>query len=243
MIENNRVFDKTEFTRATEYAMREGFALKAFYQHCIRYGNPSEIDAVLERVGNDPDVAQALGDNVEFVRLSFLYSWAQMELAAVWGGLQEEDAAALYFEFAQIAMEEDSLEGLMRLNRQLLHDYAAAVEGMNRSLGRYKPVHVCKQYIDERLYEDLNASIVAEQLHFNVDYLSRLFREAEGLSLAAYIRNRKLEESAILLKSTSMGIAEISACLGFSSQSHFTSLFGKTFGMTPKQWRMSVNAD
>lgn len=237
MTPKSRNIDKYEFDRATDYAVKQGFALKSFFQHCIRYGDPDGIDSVLDDLGDDAGIAQALGGNVEFARQSFLYSWAQMELAAVWGGLQEEDASALFFEYAQMAAEEESIEGLRKLDRQLLHDYAAAVAGMNRSMGKYKPVHLCKQFIDERLYEDVSAADVAEQFHFNVDYLSRLFREFEGMPLATYIRNRKLEESATLLRSTSMSISEIGSSLGFSSQSHFTSQFKKAYGVTPKQWR------
>ncbi len=236
----SRIIDKSEFTRATDYAVKKGFALKSYFQHCIRYGNPDGIDSVLDNPEVERDVAQAIGENIEFARVSFLYWWAQMELAAVWGGLREEDAAALYFEFAQMAMEEESLEGLRKMNGQLLHDYAAAVNGSNKSLGKYKQVQLCKQFIDERLYEDLSATTVAEQFHFNVDYLSRLFRESEGVPLATYIRNRKVEEAATLLRNTTIGISDIGSNLGFSSQSHFTSLFKKMYGMTPKQWRTAL---
>lgn len=231
------IIDRSEFARATDYAQQQGFSLKSFFQHCIRYGDPDGIDRIFEDADNIANIKKALGENTDFARLSLLYLWAQMELAVVWGGVKEEDAAALHFEYAQQAMATNAIEQLIELNSQILHDYATAVKTVKRSLGKYAPVHSSKQFIEENLYEDVDASQVAEHFNFNVDYLSRLFKEDEGVPLATYIRNRKLEESIALLANTSMDIAEISSRLNFSSQSHFSSLFKKTYGMTPKEYR------
>lgn len=236
-----RNLDTSEFDRATEYATQKGFALKTFMQHCIRYGDPNGIDGVLGDPDNVATIRIALGDNVEFARLSLLYLWAQMELAVVWGGLSEEAAAALHFVYAQQAMEATTVDELVTLNGQILHDYAAAVEGVQKSLGKFEPVHICKQFIEEHLYENLNTGMLAERFHFSPDYLSKLFREAEGQPLATYIRNRRLSEAAMLLSNTSMEIAEISTRLHFSSQSHLGSLFKKAYGMTPKEYREASN--
>ena len=93
------------------------------------------------------------------------------------------------------------------------------------------------RYIDEQLYSGVTAQRVADRLHFSVDYLSRLFREKTGMTLSAYIRARKIEDAKALLEGSRLGIREISSRLGFTTHSHFTSVFSKLVGMTPREYR------
>ena len=52
-----------------------------------------------------------------------------------------------------------------------------------------------------------------------------------------YILLRKLEAARNMLKYSEYSYAEISAILAFSSQSHFSRIFKKETGYTPKEYR------
>jgi AraC family transcriptional regulator len=68
-------------------------------------------------------------------------------------------------------------------------------------------------------------------------HFSRQFRLATGETPNAYVIRRKIEHAQQLLIDGSLCIADISAMLGFRSQSYFTMLFKRIIGETPARWR------
>ena len=58
-----------------------------------------------------------------------------------------------------------------------------------------------------------------------------------GVSLAAFVRNEKVEEAKRLLRYTDKTVSAIGLYLGFSSQGHFVRVFKETVGMTPGEYR------
>ncbi len=53
-----------------------------------------------------------------------------------------------------------------------------------------------------------------------------------------FVRNTRLKEAALMLKTTTMSIEEIAYAVGFSSPGYFTRSFKKLFGMLPTQFRL-----
>ena len=78
---------------------------------------------------------------------------------------------------------------------------------------------------------------IAEKLHFSRTWLSRKFHEETGIPLSDFIRIKKTEEAQRLLRYTDKSLREISVYLGYSSQSHFQTVFKKQLGVTPMQYR------
>ena len=102
-------------------------------------------------------------------------------------------------------------------------------------------IEVIHQIHDE-LSQNLNRRISVEDLArrylMNPTTMKTLFKEEYGNSIAAHIREHRMEEAAKLLKESSMSIAEIAQAVGYGSQSKFTEVFKKTYGKLPKDFRM-----
>lgn len=71
----------------------------------------------------------------------------------------------------------------------------------------------------------------------NANYLSELFKKEVGISTSEYIQSEKIEEAKKLLAFTNYFLLNISLWLNFHDQSHFTRVFKKITGLTPKQYR------
>ena len=100
----------------------------------------------------------------------------------------------------------------------------------------YSPhIRKCVAYINKNLNEKLTVNSVAKYCNLSSDYLSRIFKEEMGVNLSAYITHQKLEMSQTLLFE---GYDSDNICylLGFSSQSHYISLFKKEYGITPGEF-------
>lgn len=93
-----------------------------------------------------------------------------------------------------------------------------------------------RRYIQERLGDDLALRELASFAGVGTRQLSRLFREAFGITPHQYLLGQRLEEAARCLANGGREIAEIALSLGFSSQSHFSAAFRKRFGQTPRQY-------
>jgi two-component system response regulator YesN len=66
-------------------------------------------------------------------------------------------------------------------------------------------------YIDEHLQEDMSREQIAEHVHFNPAYLSRLFRKETKQSLTDCILQKRMEKAKSLLTSTNVKISDISS--------------------------------
>lgn len=93
---------------------------------------------------------------------------------------------------------------------------------------------ICKLHADMMTFYTKE---MAEQVDLNASYLSTLFKKEAGCSVSDYILLRKLEAARNMLKYSEYSYAEISAILAFSSQSHFSRIFKKETGYTPKEYR------
>ncbi len=92
-------------------------------------------------------------------------------------------------------------------------------------------------YIQEHLEDNPGRTEVAEYVHMNQDYFSRVFREHTGLTFKEYLLQEKMEKAKKLLKNTQLSVGIIGMKLGYDNFSHFTSSFKKYTGITPKEYR------
>lgn len=111
-----------------------------------------------------------------------------------------------------------------------------------RQLTQYRSEQVAIiRQIHDRLTEDLSqrASIelLAKQYLINATTLKNMFKSVYGTSIAAHIREHRMEEAAKLLRSTDSSIAQVAAQVGYDSQSRFSAAFKSHYGVLPKEYR------
>jgi AraC-like DNA-binding protein len=96
--------------------------------------------------------------------------------------------------------------------------------------------HIARHYDDP----DLNVGDLSRRLGLSTRYIQMAFAE-EGISPSSYIWSTRLEAAAKLLRSegADMSITEIAFRSGFTSSSHFSTLFKDAYGMTPREYRTS----
>ncbi len=68
-------------------------------------------------------------------------------------------------------------------------------------------------------------------------HLSREFRRYFDVTVGEYMRKLRTDHAAHLLAASAMPLAEIADVCGFADQSHFSSTFKRTVGMTPARFR------
>lgn len=99
--------------------------------------------------------------------------------------------------------------------------------------------------IHELLIENLDKRFTIEDLSkkflMNTTTLKSVFKSVYGVSIAAHVKEHRLEKAAFLLRETDESISEIARTVGYESQSKFTSAFRETYQMLPTDYRKQVS--
>ena len=98
-------------------------------------------------------------------------------------------------------------------------------------------VEKIKQYIQEEYKNDVNYVTIGETFGYSANYLSQVFKKETSLTLNEYIRNVRIMNAKRLIKTTNLKIFEVAAGVGFSDQQYFCSVFRKSVGVTPSEYR------
>lgn len=116
---------------------------------------------------------------------------------------------------------------------------AEAVDAQPPRLQRSsKVVERAKEFLHAAFADRLSLAQVAQQVGVNPIYLTQEFTRSEGIPLYRYQTHLRLNKALLELPCCD-DITGLALDLGFSSHSHFTSVFRNAFGTTPSAYRRS----
>ncbi|EJL93163.1 helix-turn-helix domain-containing protein [Pantoea sp. GM01] len=98
-------------------------------------------------------------------------------------------------------------------------------------------VYELPMWIEENINSPLKIQEVALRAGYSKWHIQRMFARVMSITLAEYIRNRKLNLAAESLIYSSNSIIEISLDYGFTSQQAFTRAFVKYYQVPPAVYR------
>jgi AraC-like DNA-binding protein len=81
------------------------------------------------------------------------------------------------------------------------------------------------------------SDFVRDEMKLNYTYISNVFTERTGLSIARYLNLYRIEKAKELISYGEMNFSEIADHLGFSSISHFSNTFKKFNGNNPTAYK------
>src|SRR5258707_14180728 len=91
------------------------------------------------------------------------------------------------------------------------------------------------RYAEPITVDDLAAAAGLSRAHF-----SRMFTRTFGESPGSYLRTRRLERAAALLRNTDRSVADIAVMVGLQSVGSFTTSFARVYGLPPAAYRASL---
>jgi AraC family transcriptional regulator len=92
-------------------------------------------------------------------------------------------------------------------------------------------------YIDAHLAEAIGLEDVAGAAGLTRMHFAAQFRAATGLRPHEYLLRRRIECAQQLLVDDEYSLLDAAQLAGFRSQAHFTTVFKRIVGATPKRWR------
>jgi AraC family transcriptional regulator len=161
-----------------------------------------------------------------------------------------------YFEDARIATlcqsltdeSWDDADGLLRTN-ETAHEVLSLLlrsQGVSRAdAGLKGGLSVAtrrrlRDYIDAHLTQPLTLGTLAEVAHLSEYHLARMFRTSFGLPPAAWIAQQRVERARLLLRTTTLPLAQVAARCGYANASHFSHRFREAVGVAPTLYRQAI---
>lgn len=163
------------------------------------------------------------------------------------------------FEYARTAFRYHACEYVLKVS--VLEELPAAVEKAIDNLKKYykefedvpqeeeKKEEVedlykkMRKYIEQNFCKRITLDEMAEELHANRSYLSRLYKSKSGVNLFDDILKKRIEKAKELISSTEMKVYEVSEMVGFEDTGYFSRVFKKYTGISPKEYKNGKKAD
>lgn len=96
-----------------------------------------------------------------------------------------------------------------------------------------RTAHFVQQHIDR----EISIDHLADMACVSKPHLTRLFRQAFGVSPRQYIIRKKIQHAQKLLLTTGFTVQQIARSIGIGDVSYFIRLFRKNLGFTPQDYR------
>lgn len=94
-----------------------------------------------------------------------------------------------------------------------------------------------KNYIADHIFDEISRDDLANCVHINSSYLSRLFKKEVGSSLTDFIVQERMKTARELLIHSDEMISNIAKSFHYTNFSHFSRMFRKHYGMNPQDYR------
>lgn len=200
----------------------------------------------LVRYGTDEDIAAAMDQFVDMVR-----SWKLVQLkdvqqgifewlyeivrraasAGVAGKMLSSNPIALWEQLEQY----DTLQSLKEQVEHFLIELAA--ECRKFACGTSQIVTEAEKIIRQDYAEGLTLQSVASAVHVTPVWLSKLFKKEKRMTFLEYLTAIRIEKAKEMLGDVSYKVYQISYQVGYKDPVHFSKLFKKHVGCTPKEFR------
>ncbi len=176
-------------------------------------------------------------DPLRNIKYHFVVSTSLIARFCVNSGMTPEEAYSLSDVYIMKADECRSIEEVRAVHYEMIEGYTNKMRCL-RSRKVYSKQIVCAiDFISEHLHGRIKIRDVADHLHINPEYLSRLFKSETGVTFTEYVSRKKIDEAANLLRYSEYTDLEVSSLFSFSSQSYFIKVFTRYKGMTPGEYK------
>ena len=159
------------------------------------------------------------------------------KVGAIGGGLGVEETYRLIDLYIQECEKTSSTEEVKVLQYNMLLDFTDRVAQVKAPRNASKEIRACMQYIQNHTSSQIGIDDVANYIGKSRTYLTRKFRQETGESISNFIIKCKIRDAKRLLRYSGRSLSEISTHLCFSSQAYFQTVFKKSTGMTPNEYR------
>jgi AraC family transcriptional regulator len=96
------------------------------------------------------------------------------------------------------------------------------------------------EYIQQNLDKDLSVAELAAVVYMSPYHFARLFKDRTGVPPHRFVVRQRIARARGVLVTPELSIAQVSRRVGFRTPSHFTTVFRRVLGVTPRAYRTAA---
>lgn len=159
--------------------------------------------------------------------------------AAEKGGVHPLYLDSVSSDFARRIEVTPATSAIHSLMAEMMQSYCRLVQ--KYALNRYSsPIRKTLACIDTDLTGDLTLHTLASMQNLSPGYLSSLFKSEVGQTLTDYVNSKRMEHAAHLLRTTALQVQTVAQHCGISDVNYFSKVFKRYVGLSPKEFRQSL---
>lgn len=205
--------------------------------NCIREGKTSDIVSVAARFSGGRVGTLCPGDPLRQAKDEHIVFSTLCSRAAILGGVSAEGGYSIADYYVQRAEACNNVSDVMNCSNEMFAAFIQRVRQCKSNSIYSAPVAACMEYIETHILEKINLERMASSIGYTGYYLSGKFQKEVGTSISNYIKQQKIEQAKVMLRSGRLNSADISERLAFSSPSYFGAVFRQYTGMSPGEYR------
>lgn len=100
-----------------------------------------------------------------------------------------------------------------------------------------------KAYIDSNLEKDMTVESIASVVSLSRGYASSIFKAQYGIGINQYLLRARMTKAKELLEQPLLKIRDIATMVGFYNNAHFSAVFKREVGLSPREYREKLLDD
>lgn len=117
----------------------------------------------------------------------------------------------------------------------LMQNYESSIQLSDTNKSHIR-VPIIFDYL-EKEYNSVTLDSLATHFNYNKSYMSKLIKKLTGKNFTEIIQDIKMRKACELLRSTNLTVNDLANHLGYNDVSYFSSIFKKTNGVLPSQYK------
>jgi YesN/AraC family two-component response regulator len=201
----------------------------------ISLGLLSEALTTLTQI-NELERASLSSNSLRSIKNSMIASCTIFTRAIIRAGVTPEDAFDLSDIFIKKIETFQESRHLEAFEYEMVKEFVGLVNE-NKTLHYSQSISKIIRYISENATSKITVKDLAQLTHLSPDYLSSLFHKEVGISISAYIQERKIAIAKNFLEFSPLKITDIAYVLDYCNSAYFSNVFKKQTGMSPAEYR------
>ncbi|ASA20686.1 response regulator [Paenibacillus donghaensis] len=198
-----------------------------------------QCDLAIQQLDQLLDGYKSIKEHIENVKVACLligsYCFRLLSVSQPFAPEMDEGQSAVYKQI----QESKSIQLLTDILKRLIRSCSRAM-ALNDKQPNYIVIE-CQKYIREHYNQNLNLQIIADHIHINSSYLSRLYKKVTGESIIDVINKYRIEKAKKLLRNPASKVYEVGEAVGIETPAYFTHVFSKYTGMSPKEYKLNYS--
>lgn len=123
--------------------------------------------------------------------------------------------------------------------------FDALIKSSSRSMravgGKLKDFYAREavSFIEHNYQNDITVEDMAAVCSLNRSYFGKIFKDVLSITPQEFLIRFRMAKACEYMETTNLTIGEISSRVGYPSQLHFSRAFKKTYGQSPREWRLT----